>query len=143
MRLNLNPIRKIVEDITMNDTCLITVDTEGTADDTWDEETGTYIPPVNDRDTVYAGSCSLYPFSSVIQQDEQGGEDLGVTRYWLGLPVSSDVTVPVEALVQITAVDPTNGDPELVDKLFIVDGQEWLSMASSRRLKIRELRAKP
>lgn len=143
MRLNLAPIRKIVEDLTMGDTCLITVDPEETADDVWDEETGTYVPGVGDRTTVYEGQCSVYPFSGVVQEEERGGEQVQSTRYWLGVPVSEEFTCPVEALVEITEVDPDQGDPQLVGRFFVVDGQEWQTMASSRRIKMRELRAKP
>lgn len=143
MRINLLPIRKIVEDITMRDTCRITFDEERTGDDTWDEETGTYLPPEDDEDLVYEGKCSVYPFSGVVQDSESGGEQILETRYWLGVPMSEEFTAPVESIVTITDVDPDQGDPEMIDRQFIVDDQEWQTMASSRRIKMRSLRVKP
>jgi uncharacterized protein DUF6093 len=139
VRLNLLPIRKLVEGLTMNDTCLISSDPELTSDDTWDEETGTYTPPDPDRVTIYEGQCTVYPMSANTRDEEQGGEQMSATRYWLGIPMSAEVTVKPEYLVVITAVDPRQGDPELVDQMFIVEDQEFNTMAATRRFMMKKL----
>lgn len=143
MKLNLAPIRRIVQELTMNDECLITSDPEGTGDDVWDEETGTYVKPVNDRVTIYEGPCSVYPFSIVIQEGERGEEEIMESRYWLGVPMDAEIEPPPESLCEITAVDPDQGDPALVDRVFVIDEQEFQTLASSRRFKMRILTAKP
>lgn len=143
MRLNLLPIRKLVEDLTMTDTCVITRDPQGTADDTWDEATGTYVPGANDRITVYAGQCSVYPFSGVVQEDEEGAQEVAVARYWLGIPVSAEVTSKPEDLVKITAVDAIQGDPKLLNAEFSVVSQEFGTIQSSRRFVIKLLQEVP
>lgn len=143
MRLNLAPIRRIVEGITMNDACRIYHDAEGTGDDMWDEDTGTYIKPPADEVDVYEGQCAIYPFSGVIQEGERGEEEIMETRYWLGIPMEAVVFPPPESLCKITAVDPVQGDPLLVDQIFVIDEQEYQTLASSRRFKMRLLTAKP
>lgn len=143
MRLNLDPIRRVVEEITMRDECEITTDPQGVGDDVWDPATGTYTPPAGDRTVLYTGICSIYPFSGVIQAGERGDEQIMETRYWVGIPMSEEVEVPPEALIEITAVDPDQGDPMLVGEWFVVDEQELQTMASSRRFNTRHLKAKP
>lgn len=143
MRLNLLPIRSLVESLTMNDACLITRDPEGTSDDNWDEETGTYTPPENDRDEIYDGRCTVYPFSGVVQEEDQGGQQMAVSNYWLGIPMGAEVEVHPDDLVEITAVDPEQGDPILLDKVFVIESQEFLTMASSRRFRMKLLKEVP
>lgn len=143
MRLNLLPIRRLAESLTMNDECIITRDPEGTGDDVWDEATGTYVKPPGDRQTLYDGVCSVYPMSPIAQEEERGGEEIAATKYWVGIPMSAEVTTRPEDQVQITAVDPEQGDPELVGQVLIVDSQEFSTLASTRRLRCRILNEVP
>lgn len=143
MRLNLLPIRKLVEGLTMNDACAISRDPELTKDDAWDEVTGTYVPPVNDRISVYTGQCTIYPFSGVTQEEEEGAQEVAVSRYWLGVPMSAEVAAQPEDLVVITAVDLLQGDPKLVDQQFSVISQEYGTMQSSRRFVVKILQEIP
>lgn len=143
MRLNLGPIRQLVEDLTMSCECTITRDPDLTNDDDWDEDTGTYESPEDDRDEVYSGICTVYPMSSIGQEEERGGEEISSTKYWLGIPTSELVVTQPEDIVEITAVDPEQGDPELVGKKFSIEGQEWNTMASSRRFMMKFLAEVP
>lgn len=143
MRLKLGPIRNLVEGLTMNDACKITRDPELTSDDNWDEDTGQYTPPANDRNTIYEGPCTVYPRTSGNTDEESGGEELSATMYWIGIPMSAEVQTKKEDLVEITGVDPEQGDPELLDEIFVVEGQEYNTMASTRRIMAKHLAEVP
>lgn len=144
MRLNLAPIRKLVQDLTMNCECKITRDEQLTADDTWDEGTGIYTPPVPDTITIYTGICTVYAFSAIPQEEERGGEEIEATRYWLGIPMEEEVVTKYEDLVVITAVDiENNADPKLLQKKFTIESQEWQSLGSSRRFLMKFLAEVP
>lgn len=143
MKIPLKKIRTIVEGLTMRDECLITRDPELTTDDEWDEDTGSYAPPDGDHDEIYAGPASFYPFSAITQDGERGGEDIAETRYWVAIPVESNVICQPEDQITCTAVDEEDGDPTLVDQVFVVDSQEFVTLASSRRFRCRRLEARP
>lgn len=143
MRLNLLLIRSLVEGLTMNDACKISRDPSGVSDDTWDEATGTYIPPANDRISVYVGPCSVYPIGSTPQEDDEGGQELAVVRYWLGIPMEAEVLSLPEDLVEITAVDSLQGDPMLLDRSFSIESQEYATLASTRRFVMKLMQVVP
>jgi hypothetical protein len=144
MRLNLTPIRSLVEDLTMRDACRITREaTPNVGNGTWDEETGTYIPPVVEPELIYEGQCTVYPVSTNATDEESGGTEVSETRYWIGIPFESDVQTNPEDDVEITEVDATEGDITLVGKEFKVTHQEYNTMASTRRIQVRLLVAVP
>lgn len=140
MKLNLDPARKVLEDL-MTDECKITRDSEGETDDTWDDDTGTYQPAPDDRATVYEGPFS-YGSTRSQEQRPMGVSETIVTGYAASLPKGSAPVKPRDRL-KITAVDPVNGDPTAVDLEFIVDEIVHSTYSTSQRFLMHLITEKP
>jgi hypothetical protein len=129
-----------MEDL-MLDECEITRDPQGRSDDTWDDETGTYTKPALDREEVYTGKCS-YGTTRAQSRDALGGVQSIITGYGCSIPKGSNKVRPRDQLV-ITAVDPVNGDPTVVGKVFVIDEIIHSTYSVSQRFLMHLITERP
>lgn len=127
MKLNLTGAQRVIEDL-MQDECEITRDAEGTADDTWDPVTGTYTPPEDDVELIYAGQC-LVSNRGGGSTREEGGQYLTHSPYTISLPLDAPELIKKDRVLIVGS----NQDPDLADKDFLIDEPLFSSFAVSRR----------
>lgn len=127
MRLNLSGAQRVIEDL-MLDECVITRDIEGTGDDIWDPDTGTYVPPPADIESVYSGPCMISNHGGGADQ-EQGGQYLRESPYMVTLPLDAPQLIKKDKLV----VTLSHRDPDLLGKEFSIDEPLYSTYAVSRR----------
>lgn len=132
MPLNLDGPRATVERLILVDQCEVTFDPEGTSDDTWDEETGTYTPPADDVQPLYTGDFA-FSAVNVTFQSEYGGNLEQQTAYQLSFPVSAPEFQP-ETVVTVTAVH-TGGDASAVGEVFRIEEELKATYTVTRRYR--------
>ncbi len=133
MTINLRPIRRIAEAITMGDTVEWTRDAGEIGEATWDEDEGVFVPPAGDRDVIYSGPASIYSGRGQELTETRGGMEVLLVRYWVAVPVDSEVEGVAEDQIQVIAVDPINGDPTLVGEIFILKSIEFGTLTATKR----------
>lgn len=124
---NLEPGRKALERL-MDDSCVITRDPSGTADDTFDQTTGAYTPPAGDVTTVYTGKCLLTAQSNVGREANRGGGSYAVVGYKLQIPVAGPL-LHVGDWVKLTS---SRRDPAQVGKKFQVARPQYSTLTMTR-----------
>jgi len=115
MKINLKSIRKVVEGL-LADTCTIVRPSDPTAEELWDEASGTYTQRFLPAELIYSGPC-LVAAGGGSFMSQKGGVSYQVMPYTLSLPEGSGPVHP-EDLVSITS---SESSPQLVDKTFYVD----------------------
>jgi hypothetical protein len=130
MTINLGPIRRIAQAITMGDT-IEWVRPGNPLDGTWDDDEGTHDPV--EPTPVYSGLASIYSARGVELTETRGGKEVYLVRYWIAVPVDADVVGKAEDVITVTAVDEINGDPTLVGEEFIVKTVEFGTLTATKR----------
>lgn len=131
MPLDLDPIRKLVQDLTFDDACRIFSDEEGETDDTWDRETGRYTSPDPDHSTHYEGICNISANRQVPIEVVEAGEETVITNYWVAVP---DLETQFKKDMQILIISSLR-DPRLVGKVLVVDEVIYGTFTLNRRLR--------
>lgn len=132
MPLNLDGPRAAVERLILVDECAVTFDPEGAADDTWDDETGTYTPPVGDVNTLYEGNFAFSAIN-VTMQSEYGGQLSQQSAYQLSFPTDAPEFAP-ETVVTVTAVH-VGGDASAVGEVFRIEEELKSTYTVTRRYR--------
>lgn len=122
----------------MKDECTVKRDPQLETDDTWNDTTGEYTPPVGDKDTVYSGKCMFYT-DRMFRDNEKGGAYDNVSGYWLEIPKTVTDLKP-EDEVKCTVCP---GDPGMVDRVFYLDTMESETFATARRMRIHDRQRRP
>ena len=130
--LDLSPIKKFVE-AEMTDTCSITVDSSGTADDTYDENTAVYTEV--GRTTLYTGVCFLSTQGWQPADSLQGGGETVESSFKLVLPLAA-VIIPLRA--EITLMSSMRNE-NLVGQKFIVQDRIDSSHSVSQNVLVRRI----
>lgn len=130
MTINLGPIRRIAEAITMGDT-IVWVRPGIPSDGTWDDDSGTHDQA--EPTDVYSGPASIYSARGTELTETRGGKEVYLVRYWIAVPVDADVLGKAEDLIKVTAVNEINGDTTLIDEYFIVKTIEFGTLTATKR----------
>lgn len=88
MPINLDAARRALERL-MDDQVTITRDPQQTDDDTFDQATGQYTPPVGDVTTVYTGKALVSGRANVGTQGNRAGGSFQVVDYTLQIPIAA------------------------------------------------------
>lgn len=135
MALNLAGPQKFVESL-MVDTCTLTRDTNLTADDVWNQATGTYTKA--GVATLYSGKCHVTtsrPYAQA-QQVIVGEMPAEYIEYYLNLPLSFTADLQRKDKVVINASRRVH----LLNKTFIVENEVGTGTYTvSRRILMRLL----
>lgn len=113
----------------MDDQVVIKRDPEGTSDDGFNQETGTYVPPLSDVQTVYTGPAMFTLITSVGRDGSRGGGQFAAVGYKLSIPLEAPELKRGD-WVEVTA---SLRDPELVGKRFQIDTPQYTTLAYVRR----------
>lgn len=108
----------------MLDRIVILDDPEQQGDDTFNRSTMQFErsggDEASDSEPIYEGPGTLTPLADQGRgSSDQGGAQVYVDPYRLRVPVSV-TNLALGQLVRCTAVDPTSGDPTLVDREFVI-----------------------
>lgn len=101
----------------------------GTADDVWDDDTGSYVPD-EESTLVYEGIAYISPAGWNPQVILEAGAPTIKTTYKMSIPVDAP-EVKEDDIVTCTVSDR---DPTLVDQQFIVRDHILSSFSVSQRL---------
>lgn len=135
---NFGPLRRLIES-RMYDTCTITRDTQGTDDDTLDQNTGALTPPSGDTTTVYTGKCVVYPYSQRRGQvDVEGSRIYAEKMYAARIPWSS----PEPKIGDVLTVTASAHDAILVNRPLRVVEMDMSTFLTSRDMVVQD-RATP
>lgn len=138
MGLNLAPVQKFVESL-MVDACIITRDPHLTADDTWNEATGTYVPVGSQ--VLYSGKCMIStPKRIYPQPTEQGGAPEIEVNYFVSLPIGVVTDFwPMDKVVVTRSITKV-----LVGQFFtVIDVVGVSTYSADRRLLMHRLIRRP
>lgn len=113
------------------DRCTITWDPEGTTDDEFDPDTGTYTPPVDDERLIYEGPCSVYP-DRVPSLDVSTGAPITIQRYRCRLPAR--VVPEVGMMLRLSR----SLDASLLHRRFRIVGVERRSRLVNRIVTLED-----
>lgn len=136
MAIDLSGAQRLVEGF-MLDSCVVTRDPDGTADDAWDEESGTYYRPALDTDEIYSGPC-FSSFEPWTPSEEGGGYNVLLERRWLYTPVNAAQFLPGDKVVY--TVTSANSDPLLDGRVFRVIAQAEGTYQAVRRTLVESPR---
>lgn len=119
----------------MLDTCRLTRDTEGVADDVLDATTLELVPPVPDSTTIYEGACSIAPY--VRDENRTEGQREDTRQLWRGrLPITAGPPLYGDRLEVLSVHD--DGDSSLVGRRFTVVRIGAHTLGVSRTLVLQD-----
>lgn len=120
----------------MVDTCTITRDAQGSADDTLNDVTGELSQPTGDATTVYSGPCLLRTTAALrARSEDEGGAVLQRRIQAARLPVSA-AEVKLGDVLTVTAAAH---DPQLVGRPYRVLDSEVNTFAVTRKVELEDL----
>lgn len=131
MSINLTPARRALDDI-RRDTCTITLRSDGIEGAVFDDVEERMAYPADE--VLYQGACRISTTSEVKANDEYN-MPVSIRKYFASLPIDAP-DIPPGAILEVTAVDPDMGDPELVGKRFDVRGAVVSSIHVQRKLTL-------
>lgn len=141
MKLNLSSIGNIAEDF-MIDACTIRRDPQGTSDDTWDANSGTYTALVGDMDVLYDdGPCMIY-MSGGNTEDTRGSVPGSMGNFVVEIPMSAAFDPHELDVIEVTAMHP-EGDQTLIGKTFVVQSVSKGSYEVTIRMQASRFAARP
>jgi len=117
----------------MDDTCLITRDSQGGEDDVLNQTTGAVTPPTADKSTVYSGRCYLSGYGAGYQAGPRGGGIERDAQYTLSLPLSCPDLREGDVAVMTSA----RRDRALVGIRFVVKNPVNSTFAVSRKAVLK------
>lgn len=130
-----------LNELFMIDRCHIWRDPEGTGDDPWDEDSGTYTRPAPDSLDIYDGICMVYPAGGAATIVPEGGIETSKESYWVEVPVNNGFYKQGD-YVQINDIDET-GDQAMLGVIMRVDLQVLDSFGTSSRLRCELMKRVP
>lgn len=84
----------------------------------------------------YSGRCRVKSASNVSSESSAGGQSFATQQLILSVPVADAGAIRTDDVLRITEVDPTTGNPAMLNRIFRIAGLASVSQATAARFSL-------